>query len=285
MKNRYKSGKIKHIMSSKRSDDYKIAPPLKWAGGKRWLVPHLLPIWAKYRDRRLVEPFAGALAVTLGLMPKKAWANDINVHLVNFYNQLKKGLITDIDFKNDKDIFYQCRTKFNQLIAQHKEKSKEAAELFYFLNRTAFNGLCRFNRKGEFNVPFGKYKTIRYTHDFTGYKSVFKNWRFTAMDFEKIKLEPDDFIYADPPYDVQFTTYSSNGFSWHDQIRTAKWLAKHPGPVILSNQATERILELYKSLGFTINTLKAPRMISCTGNRDKALEVLATKNIEIAHLL
>ena len=254
-------------------------PPLKWAGGKRWLVPHLLSTWEKYSDRKLVEPFAGGLAVTLGLSPKKAWINDINPHVINFYNHLKKGLEIDLKMENSETTFYKYRDTFNKLLREHKEASQEAAELFYYLNRSDFNGLCRFNKSGEFNVPFGKYKNINYTRDFSEYKRAFKNWKFTSTDFEKIKLEPDDFVYADPPYDVPFTQYSAGGFSWEDQVRTAEWLAKHKGPVVLSNQATPRVLKLYKKLGFKVTTLEAPRMINCNGNRDKALEVLATRNI------
>jgi DNA adenine methylase len=95
----------------------------------------------------------------------------------------------------------------------------EAASLFYYLNRTSFNGLCRFNSRGEFNVPFGRYARIAYVCDFTNYRRV---------------------------------------FSWEDQVRPAEWLARHTGPVVLANQAT-------------------PRMISCTGDRTPAREVLATR--------
>ena len=113
---------------------------------------------------------------------------------------------------------------------------REAASLFYYLNRTGYNGLCRFNRKGGFNVPFGRYKKIDYRTDFTEYQPVFSRFEFTQMDFEQLPLRPDDFIYADPPYDVEFTQYSSGGFGWEEQTRAAEWLAKHPGPVVLSNQ-------------------------------------------------
>jgi hypothetical protein len=89
----------------------------------------------------------------------------------------------------------------------------------------------------------------------------------------------DDFIYADPPYDVEFTTYSAGGFSWEDQVRTAELLAEHKGPVVMSNQATKRIVSLYKRLKFKLAYLDAPRRISCTGDRSAAREVLATKNI------
>lgn len=257
-----------------------LPPPLKWAGGKRWLLPHLRPLWEPHAHRRLAEPFCGGLAVALGLNPARALLNDINPHAVNFYNQLKGGLKTAIPMANDAERFYANRAEFNRLIGDNRATTKKAAALFYYLNRTGYNGLCRFNSRGEFNVPFGRYRTINYTRDFTPYRAVFAGWEFCCGDFEQMALEDDDFLYADPPYDVQFTRYSKEDFRWADQERLAEWLARHPGPVVASNQATDRILALYRNLGFTIRTLEAPRMISCTGDRSKALEMLATRNLE-----
>jgi DNA adenine methylase len=171
------------------------------------------------------------------------------------------------------------RDRFNKLIYEGKSDSAEAAALFYYLNRTAFNGLCRFNSRGFFNVPFGRYKTIPYIHDFSEYAAALQNYELTDGDFTSLKLHPQDFVYADPPYDVEFTSYSAGGFSWDDQKRLAHWLADHKGPVVASNQATVRILELYRSLRFTIQLLDAPRRISCDGNRDAAREMFATRNI------
>lgn len=254
-----------------------LKPPLKWAGGKRWLVPHLQPIWERYSNRRYVEPFCGGLAVALGLQPARALLNDVNPHLINFYRHLQKGIQPRIEMRNDERLFYQHRERFNRLIQNSGAKSVEAAELFYYLNRTCFNGLCRFNKTGEFNVPFGTYSTINYASDFGEYASTFKQWAFSNTDVADLETEPDDFIYADPPYDVEFTTYSAGGFSWDDQKRTAELLAQHPGPVVISNQATPRIVELYRDLGFELSYLAGPRRISCTGDRTAAREVLAIK--------
>lgn len=256
-----------------------LRPPLKWAGGKRWLVPRLKPLWEPYLHRRLVEPLCGGLAVTLGLMPAKALLNDISVHLINFIRWVQKGFYIEIPLKNNETLYYTYRDRFNRLIAGGKENTGEAAELFYYLNRTGYNGLCRFNQKGEFNVPFGRYKKINYVRDYRPYRETFQQWQFTCVDFEELVLEEADFIYADPPYDVQFTHYAKDGFGWDDQVRLAKWLARHPGPVVLSNQATDRIVELYREQGFKLLFLDAPRMISCTGDRTPAGEVLALKGL------
>lgn len=258
---------------------YTLPPPLKWAGGKRWQLPFIRAYWQGQSHRRLVELFCGGLAVTLGLMPKRALLNDINPHLINFYRWLKRGLNTSIEMFNNESRFYRHRTRFNELLFKGKRSTKEAASLFYYLNRTGYNGLCRFNRSGEFNVPFGSYKTINYRRDFRAYKRLISDWDFTNTSFLKVPLQPDDFVYADPPYDVEFTQYSKDGFAWDDQVKTAEWLARHSGPVVLSNQSTRRIVDLYRDLGFQLLYLNAPRRISCTGDRKPAAEVLALSNL------
>jgi DNA adenine methylase len=228
---------------------------------------------------RLVEPFCGGLAVSLGISPTKALLNDINPHVINFYRWLQQGLEPTLPLYNRKRMYATYRNRFNRLISQNTIASKEAAVLFYYLNRTGFNGLCRFNRNGLFNVPFGSHGRINYLSEFGPYQELFSNWMFTNMDFEALPLGKGDFIYADPPYDVEFTQYSKEAFTWNDQVRLARWLAKHPGPVVLSNQATPRIERLYTSLGFKLRYLMAPRRISCNGDRTSAQEVLATRNL------
>ncbi len=259
-----------------------LKPPLKWAGGKRWLAPFISDVWKYHSAARLVEPFCGGLSVALNLRPVKALLNDANVHLINFYDWVKRGLTIAIDARNEQEVYYANRDQFNELIGRGKERSKEAAQLFYYLNRTCFNGLCRFNQSGSFNVPFGSYSyDLNYSPDFEAYQHAFEGWVFTDRDFEGIELKADDFIYADPPYDVEFTAYSKGGFTWADQERTAKWLAAHSGPVILSNQKTDKIIKLYTELDFELMFRNAPRRISCNGDRRDAKEVLAFRNVDL----
>jgi DNA adenine methylase len=257
----------------------RLRPPLKWAGGKRWLVPYVQRIWKGHERRRLVEPFCGGLAVALGLMPRRALLNDVNPHLVGFYRQLARGLVISLPMANASEPYYAYRQIYNALLEAGRGHSAEAASMFYYLNRTGFNGLCRFNSRGEFNVPFGRYARIAYVRDFSAYRAVFSRWEFSSLDFEALRLKPADFVYADPPYDVPFTQYAQGGFAWDDQVRAAEWLARHPGPVVLSNQATPRIVALYRKLGYNLRFLTAPRRISCTGDRTPAREVLATRNL------
>jgi len=267
--------------SSPQSAISTLKPLLKWAGGKRWLLPTLQTIWSTCLQKKpalkLVEPFAGGLAVALGLNPKQALLGDLNPHLINFYRQVQRGLTISFVPKNQEAFYYQARERFNQLIHQKTYRNAEAASLFYFLIRTGFNGLCRFNRQGEFNVPFGRHHRIHYKTHFLDYQPTLKDWQFQQGDFEKLKslLSGDEFLYVDPPYDQAFTQYHSQAFSWEDQCRLAQWLSQHPGPVVVSNHATERVLKLYKQLGFKIKLLSAPRRIACNGNREPVQEMLA----------
>lgn len=338
-------------MSNQGKNEAGLTPPLKWAGGKRWLVPRLKEIAESNLAKRLIEPFAGGLSITLGLSPKEALVNDINPYVMNFYKQIHDGLDISqvlqsglgnqihlrwakqadlifaaekkrlqtkaqkdkekgLAFASDKDIdnliakgkdntfkfiqtdkqdrlvnekvyFYTARSLFNELIKTDKKLSPETAVLFYYMNRTAFNGLCRFNSKGEFNVPFGSYKTINYKNSFPELEKALKAWEFKVGDFYNLDVDPqNDWIYADPPYDVPFTSYSEEGFSWEDQERLIKWLDNFNCPVVLSNQATERIVELYKNYGYHVFLIPVKRNISANGQgRGPVNEVLAFRNI------
>jgi DNA adenine methylase len=244
-------------------------------------VPQLERLWAAHAGRRLVEPFCGGLSVALGLRPERALLNDVNPHLINFYRWLKRGLRIDLAMENDRTLFYRHRQTFNQLLADGGSRTREAASLFYYLNRTGYNGLCRFNRQGAFNVPFGRYARITYVRDFSVYREALAGWQFSTADMARVPLDPEDFVYADPPYDVEFTQYSRRGFRWEDQVRTAERLARHPGPVVLVNQATPRIEALYRGLGYALTALDAPRRINSTGDRSPAREVIAVRNLDV----
>jgi DNA adenine methylase len=244
------------------------------------LIPQLRSIWEPHSNRRLVEPLCGGLAITFGLQPRKALLNDINPHLMNFYQQVKHGLEVTINMENSKKLYYQHRDRFNQLIIGNRWKTPEAAQLFYYLNHTGYNGLCRFNSAGLFNVPFGRYSQINYERDFAAYSDALNDWDFTCKDFSMVEVKANDFVYVDPPYDVEFRQYSAGGFSWMDQERVAEWAAGLGVPVVISNQATGRIMKLYKDLGFSLRTIDVPRFINCVGSkRGSVKEVLGTKGL------
>lgn len=256
--------------------------PLVWPGGKRWLLPHIRPIWKRYKDRRLVEPFCGALSVTLGLLPARAVLNDINPHLINFLQAVKDGLFCFGRFDNTEEAYYENREKFNSLIKQPGARPKDLACLFYYLNRTGFHGLVRFNSAGEYNASYGFIKHLTYINDFRPYQGVFQPWTFNCGPFESVDLDPGDFVFADPPYDVKSRQYTDSPFSWEDQTRLVEWLLAHRGPVILTNQATPRVVKLYRDSGFDLFYFEAPRRISCDGDRESQWEVLAVRNIDLS---
>lgn len=255
-----------------------LKPPIKYPGGKRFLIPVIKKLWVESNAKRLVEPFSGGLSISLGIEPKNALLNDSNPHVINFYEWVKKGLVINMPMKYEKEFYYQRREEFNQLISEEIITTRKSASLFYYLNRTGFNGLVRFNKSGFYNVPFGRYSKINYKTDFKNYTPIMKPWEFKSGDFSSLRIRKTDLLYVDPPYDVEFRSYSMDEFQWEDQVRLVKWLSKKICPIIISNQATNRIIELYLNYDYKLDYISAPRMISCNGDRTPAREVLATRN-------
>lgn len=266
-----------------------LQPFLKWAGGKRQLLPEI----RKYIPQKFntyYEPFVGAGAVLFDIQPKKAVINDINFELVNTYKAIKSNvdeLLVELNkHKNTQDHFYKIRDLdrqegFNQL------SSVERASRIIFLNKTCFNGLFRVNSQGQFNVPFGRYKNpqivnetvLRAVHSYLNTNDVL----ILNEDFKTVvaKAKKGDFIYFDPPYHpvsetASFTGYSLDGFNKDDQIRlrdTFADLDKRGCHVLLSNSATDFIKDLYSD--FHIEIVSASRNInSVASKRGKIDEVL-----------
>ena len=258
-------------------------PFLKWLGGKRELVnSEIRPLYNAVRPiGRLVEPFCGSAAVALGLQVEHALLADINPHLIALFQDVQAGKFKLAEHKNTPEDFYLARSRFNQLVNNGLKlvaQKREAASIFYYLNRHCFNGLIRFNSKGEFNAAYGKYKKVWYENP-SAYKDTFIGWNFSLSGYQQtlFQAKKDDFVYIDPPYDQTFTGYSKNGFTWEQQLSLAEQAATLPCPVVISNSGTRRITSLYKKLGFKLKAVEVRRSISCDGNRDKALEIIATK--------
>jgi len=266
-------------------DDSK--PFLKWCGGKTLLAPKLTEIYKPYRSTHVwVEPFCGALGATLGVKPKHALLNDVNPYLINLHRQVKRGLDIDPNLKTyiSEDSYYRLRDRFNTLrsLPQYQEVQQELAELFYYMNRVGYRGLCRVNGSGGFNVPYGHYIKPILNHDFSIYQKIFGLWQFSTFgysDFIGSLLDTpctqNSFVYADPPYDGGFVDYSGD-FGWEDQVKLAEMLAGLDCPVIASNKASDRIIDLYQGLGFVTEIIELGRKIG--GDRKPAREMFATKN-------
>lgn len=264
-----------------------VDPVLKWAGGKRGLLKEIKNIFPK-QYKNYHEPFIGGGAMFFHLTPVNGSINDINPDLINFYKILKNypsELIKHTSrLDHNVEVYYIVRAGFNEL----KTGVKKAA-FFLYLNRTGFNGLYRVNKKGEFNVPFGKYKnpTIVDEKRILSASHALNQTKIYNEDFEYILdvAKKDDLVYFDPPYEPMsdtsnFTAYSKSGFTIEDQKRlskTCKILDDAGVNFILSNSHVDRIIQLYEE--FHIYTVKARRAINSDASKRGAVNEILVTNI------
>ncbi|ABM02034.1 DNA adenine methylase [Psychromonas ingrahamii 37] len=228
---------------------------LKWAGGKFTLTEQInqrLP-----EGRRLIEPFVGAGSVFLNSNFDEYLLNDINPDLIEMYKIVKrkpKQFICDAkyyfqDAFNNEAIYYQLRSEFNNCKDVYKRSL-----LFLYLNRFGYNGLCRYNKSGGFNVPFGRYKKPYFPEkELLIFSEKSKKATFTCKPYQKLfqYLRDDDVLYCDPPYvalskSASFTSYASDGFSLDDQANLAKLARESKCSVLVSNHDTILTQELYR---------------------------------------
>lgn len=267
---------------------YYFKPIVRQAGNKTWFREHAWKIYHKAcknknLDLRFVDPFCGSLAVPFFIIPEKAWINDANKYIINFYKEVINNPIFPEINRNEEE-YYSKRKEFNKLINLGISEGREVAELFYYLNRFGYNGLIRFNQKGEFNTPFGVAKS--YKTDFSEEAELLKSWKITDLDYSCVikNCNEQDFIFADPPYDDQFNAYLKAGFPWEEQVKLANLLAESNLPVVTTNNPTKRIMDLYTSLGFQVeyrtrvNNMRLPKTEN--GQVKRATEAIFMRNIE-----
>jgi DNA adenine methylase len=232
-----------------------IAPPLKWAGGKRWLVSryrHLFPAsFNKY-----IEPFVGSGAVFFALKPKRAELADKNEALVNFYKILKTNPLglQALMRKHARSHSYQYYYKIRE---RKPESNDEWAAQFLYLNRTCWNGLYRENKRGEFNVPIGtKTNVLLPTDDFEAVSNLLKHATIRTSDFGPViaRAKIGDFVFLDPPYTAAhnnngFIKYNQHIFSWKDQERLAAVVHRAVDrgvQILVTNANHDAVKNLYK---------------------------------------
>lgn len=278
----------------------KISPFVKWAGGKRQIL-YKLKQYIPQNFNKYYEPFVGGGALLFELVPQKAIINDSNKELMNVYECIKDktkvlALCEELkhhEEKHCKEYFYKIRNldrnkeEFNKL-----EDYKRAARTIY-LNKMCFNGLYRVNKKNEFNVPIGKAdkKDKIKTYDEENLNGISdylnqNNVKILSKDFEKAveDAKAGDFIYFDPPYDSDtstFNDYTEKRFDKEEQIRLAKVfkkLANRGCYVMLSNHNTTLINELYKD--YNIHIIKAKRSINSNINKRGSVEEVIIVNYE-----
>lgn len=261
-------------------------PILKWAGGKR---EQAVSIIGKLRHgKRLVEPFVGGGAVWLSddWLFDDFLLCDSNADLINLYQCVKDYDCEFTDYcqsfftgGNSADLYYERRDRFNN----HNTDEQTKAALFLYLNRHGFNGLCRYNSKGQFNVPFGKYKTVYFPRqEMVEFHKKARRATFMCQDFRETfaMLQDGDKVYCDPPYaqltvTANFTSYTASGFSDQDQVDLATLAELSMKRVVISNHDTPHTREIYSKANEIIE-LDAARNISCDGaNRGRVKELMA----------
>lgn len=254
---------------------------LKWAGSKVRIIEQLRPHLPK--AKRLVEPFAGSCAVMMNTDYEQYLIADVNQDLIDLYLMVQD----DIEYFLKKELEWSnLNTEFNYkaqriLFNILPSDSFNHAFRFLYLNRHCFNGLCRYNSKGEFNVPYGRYKKPYYPiNEIIAFSEksqladiICLEWKDTLslVDF-------DDGVYCDPPYMGEgFTQYHTAGFSDADNEALAIALKDindiQGNPITVSN--SPEATELYADLGFTIHEIEAPRTIAGNGKRTSAKEIIA----------
>ncbi|WP_375467459.1 DNA adenine methylase [uncultured Nostoc sp.] len=273
-----------------------VKPFLKWAGGKRQIVPLIennLP--KNYNSQTYYEPFLGGGALLFTLQPKKAVINDSNTELINCYKVVRDSvdeLIDNLKFhKNNEEYYYAIRDWDREESFQDRTPVQRASRII-FLNKTCYNGLFRVNSQGQFNVPFGKYKNPNIL-DLAVLKAVSKYLNdnqitILNLDFQEVLKDAKrgDFVYLDPPYDpisdtASFTGYDVNGFNKDEQIRLKEIfdnLDKRGCKILLSNAYTNFIIDLYKN--YEQIKISAIRAINSNAKKRGKVDEILVKNYE-----
>tara|TARA_R100000951_G_scaffold116806_1_gene131332 strand:- start:55 stop:828 length:774 start_codon:yes stop_codon:yes gene_type:complete len=200
-----------------------VKPLFKWPGGKTDEIQQILT-YIPDNIEYYIEPFVGAGALFFHLQPTKAVVNDVHKELVDLYRTIQDGKSECIyDFMethpNNEDTYYEVRSMIpsNEL---------ENASKFYYLRKTCYRGMSRYNKRGEFNICFGRYKNITYdTLLDKSYEDLLRRTKIFNCDFEEIfenYNSADNFMFLDPPYDCDYTDYGYCKFGQEEHRRLAE---------------------------------------------------------------
>jgi len=271
-----------------------LKPILKWVGGKRQIIMEIKEKIPKEYGK-YYEPFLGGGSVFLSLRPDNAVINDYNSELINVYEVIKedpKTLINYLrEFKNTQEDYYIIRNLDKSDTFADLPKTYRAARTIY-LNKTCFNGLYRVNNKGQFNVPYGFYKSPKLTieNEINSLSEYLNSKSIKILNVDYIHslkyVRKNDLVYLDPPYDPisktsSFTSYTDKGFDREDQISLKKLcdnLNKKGVKFLLSNSATDFILDLYKEYNITLIDVK--RNIAASSKNRKTVKEVLISNYE-----
>jgi DNA adenine methylase len=264
-------------------------PFLRWAGGKQRLAASLLEFLpSEERYERYFEPFLGGGAVYFAAQPKVATVSDANKELVNCYQQVRRNpnavgsFIRKYARRDSASFFYRTREEVRGRISGPKQAAR-----FIYLNKAAFNGIYRVNKKGKFNVPYGPSENgpaVPSQSTLMAVSQCLNRASVVSGDFEKVlrKAKRGDFVYLDPPYPPRsetayFVHYCADRFDWKEQLRVAKvfrQLARKGCLVMLSNADQKKVVALYKE--FRVHRLAATRWLGSNGDRFGVREIVVT---------
>ena len=269
------------------------APVVKWVGGKRQLLPQILPLIPK-RMSAYCEPFLGGGAVLFALQPRRALVNDLNQDLITVYRVIKENADALIEHlsrhENTPEYFYRIRDLDRDREAYAALSDVEKASRLLYLNKTCYNGLFRVNASGAFNSPYGHYRRPNIVNEQTirGVSRYFNSCDITFFsgDFAAVldRVPRGGFVYLDPPYDpvsdtASFTGYNRGGFGREEQVRLKACcdaLTARGVRFLLSNSATPFIRELYSS--YHVPIVQARRAVNSVASRRGAIEEVLVRN-------
>jgi DNA adenine methylase len=240
--NSYKLSKS-HNMTE---DNTHLHPLVKWSGGKADEIKLFEKYIPKYKT--YIEPLVGGGAVYFHLNPKKAVINDIHPELIAFYREIGLGHGKKIykfmkEHPNDEETYYDVRGNMTL------ETDLDKAKYFYYLRKTCFRGMLRYNKSGKFNIPFGKYKTVNFS-DLKDkcYAELLERTTIENTSFEEIFNKynsSDNFVFLDPPYDSEFTDYGYCQFGKEHHKKLAKLFKETKNNCLMVIGKTQFISELY----------------------------------------
>ncbi|HBC8683097.1 TPA: Dam family site-specific DNA-(adenine-N6)-methyltransferase [Proteus mirabilis] len=263
---------------------------LKWAGSKVRIMDKLIPHLPK--TKRLVEPFAGSCAVMMNTEYNEYLIADANQDLISLYRNvvehteiMARKEFYEWEETNHRSDYIAIRKLFNSIKVLDKSECDKYIQSarFLYLNRHCFNGLCRYNNSGEFNVPFGTYARVYFPEEeIRQFAEKATNAIIACLEWQDTLSLVDfgDGVYCGPPYmgdGGSFTKYHHTDFTHAQQIELAQALKalnqSQGNPITVSNSIHAK--ELYADLGFIIHEIDAPRSISANGNRQSAKEIIA----------
>jgi len=225
-----------------------LKPLVKWSGGKSDEIKQF-ESYIPTEYETYLEPFIGGGSLFFNLSPKKAVISDVHKELIDFYNSICKGHSDDIykfmeSHQNDEETYYNVRDKM--VINNELDNAKR----FYYLRKTCFRGMLRYNKDGKFNIPYGKYKTVNYSELLNKeYESVLSRTEILNKSFEYIfenYNNENNFMFLDPPYDSEFTDYGYCQFGKEEQKKLARYFKETKIKCLMIIGKTTFIEELYK---------------------------------------